>query len=115
MKYKPRRPRQLHLSTAIVLMLVAGGALWLNLKIVERKRIESIAGHTISFPVVECGWPLIYAFNSQDLFSFRLGGNHIWTWDYLCLGIDVCVAIVLLACCALLSEHLIRRREPRAP
>src|SRR4051794_22733661 len=55
MSDKPRRWFQIHLSTAIVLMFVASGLLWLNLKDFYNSQLDYSA---FSPEVRHVGWPV---------------------------------------------------------
>ena len=104
---KPRRAWfQLHLSTAIVLMFVAGGLLWANIRVQE---VSSIYPFPFLIEYAR-GWPMLYLNYS------RVGAppnDQYWTW--LNLLINLLCSIGLLTVVAAISERVLRRREARAP
>jgi hypothetical protein len=136
MSDKPRRPWfQIHLSTAIVLMFVAGGLMFANFG-------ARITKPTSNFKM-EFGWPCIVwtRFEIRDLLSFEHredeyrirveGGDEIVVpqedmehFDsrgissgprIKSLAINLATALAILASIAFGCEWHIRRRESRAP
>ena len=104
MSEKPRRWLQIHLSTAIVLMFVAGGMLWANIHI---RKVNLNNGVFLFYeylvdPYYGRGWP----------FVFDYGGNP--EISLAALALNTLVAIVALSFCAVLLEYFIRR-EARKP
>jgi hypothetical protein len=86
-----RRWLQVHLSTAVVLTIVAGGLMWANLVMYH----EGIAGC--------CGWPMCYR-------------AELWfgvMWDHGNLAVDIFTAATIITVTAFVCEWRIRRREVR--
>lgn len=99
-----RRFWQIHLSTAVVTMLVAGIILWLNLtpKLISR----GPNGEALSF-----GWPL-QAIRYD--FSEKVGDYSEWMMDAdKAMCIDGLVGLSCLVVAIVALEHLIRRRTPQ--
>ena len=113
MSDKPRHWFQIHLSTAVVLMFVAGTIMWLN-------TIPGIGwsggvnigptrpGEGYSF----LGWPywnrlLVFTTSSEKLIGDQ--------WIDVGIYYDVLTAIGILAGTAFACELCIRRREARKP
>ena len=80
---------QFHLSTAVVLMFVAGGLLGLNL-----------AEHNIPAAPIEQGRP--------NPCYFHFGKTHFY-WDYRNLKLDAFTALAILFATAFLCEWLLRK------
>src|SRR5690349_11232386 len=97
----PPKRFQIHLSTAIVLMFVAGGLIWTNVRGGIVKRVED----TI-FIDHYYGWPF------GDLIYSTTFDNTIQTYwiDYTKIALDLGVALLLLLAVYFLCERLIRRR-----
>src|SRR6266404_1141238 len=95
---KPRRPWfQIHLSTAIVLMFVAGGILWLNVT-PDWAHMSSVYG-----------WP-------KGFYEERFGNPIAGTRFFLgTLILNIIAGIIILGYIAFLCEAFLRRREARAP
>ncbi len=106
-----RRWFQFHLSTAIVLMFVAAGLLWINVRIdpatiVHLPYIPPDSNVTFSPPlgVADCrGWPW-YFHMKPDVMSW-------YEWHYGPLLGDAAVVLAILVAVAFLCEWRIRRRE----
>jgi len=103
-----RRFFQIHLSTAIVLMFVAGGLLWLNL----RGRVDILVQSSV---VVVFGWPCDayydhYQLNMHESPSLKSIKSE-WHWEEGALNTGTMITIVLFA--ALVLEWFTRRREAR--
>ena len=118
MTNKPkRRFWQIHLSTAIVLMLLASGLLGLNVQ-PRNTHIEysSLPGRT---HFVQFGWPLTLEYELQ----VHELGEHVEAQDEgMSFGIKLWAAVsncilgvIFLLFLAMLLEYLIRRREARKP
>ena len=116
---KKRRWFQIHLSTAVVLMFVAGGLMWANVA----EKIECKTGHSwmpdegitsqmnpIQYDEHKWGWPSIICLRRSGAFVSAL--RHYGTRPVI---IDVLVAFAILAAVAFVCEWLIRRREARKP
>ena len=116
-----RRWFQIHLSTAIVLMFVAGGLVWLNVR-----------QHTVNFSVIEYGWPMAaYGDSATEVIHKAIlffssdpetvAGNlppEEGGWGGVLARIrwrgvatNAVVTLVILLTTVRLSEHLIRRGE----
>lgn len=136
---------QLHLSTAIVLMFVAGGLLWANVHLFpgDKRRYDIYTGmknpwgwgyHAVyklsHFDIQEYGWPMTLHATSQStphdpetyLDSESMDSTmHLDTSGLLkdpswfSIPVNVMAAMAILVCCALLCEWLISRREGRKP
>ncbi|MCK6470943.1 MAG: hypothetical protein L6R28_04275 [Planctomycetes bacterium] len=121
-KPKCRAWFQLHLSTCVVLMVVAGALVWANVEI--RFEGETIglnpAGQPQKNPARRAcgvaekhdqGWP----FNFRT--SYKAQGEHPYElhidakWGSGAFVMDICIAIAVLVLAAFLCEYLIRRRE----
>ncbi|MCY3019181.1 MAG: hypothetical protein NTW87_09165 [Planctomycetota bacterium] len=96
---------QFHLSTAVVLMFVAAGLLWLNMHDTERQLW------------IEHGWPCVAVRRAEVAFvegpfGVRLDRPHttIKPWG---MAVDGLVAVATLFLVAFLCESRIRRRERR--
>ncbi len=99
---------QLHLTTCIVLMFVAGGLLWLNFSPSELTIDihEEDASPSPLVYAIEKGWPWhCYTENLYDLSPIW------WRWNQLNLILNSLIALAILAAVAALSERLIRRRR----
>ena len=82
---------QLHLSTCVILMFVAGGIIWCNVRFYH----DWAWGY---------GWPC--------MFYIPGSGSSKWnSVDFILLGVNLGSAFTLLLCVAGVSEALIRRNE----
>ena len=114
MRDKPHRSWfQLHLSTAIVMMFVAGGVTWANFSPESGGHFEFVPippQQGMMFPVLPTrtsyGWP----YRCFDLY----GEEHRF-WSYSRLGIDGALALIILCGSAIICEYFLRRREARKP
>ena len=111
---KPRRFWfQLHLSTAIVLMFVAGGFLWANVR--EYQLTEEITlGFRESKNVLYWstrGWPFPYSRTMPD-WDITVE-RRIVSWNNAMMNLLMARASVVV--CVYACEFFIRRREARAP
>jgi hypothetical protein len=117
----PPRPKrfQIHLSTAVVLMLAAGALLGLN-SIIDYDFVVVYTGNPehaiVSYTYRGYGWP----FMAWETVGSRPGVNLIYTqlqwstsFNYKNLGIDLLYAIILLFDIWVISESLIRGRAAR--
>ncbi len=112
---KKRRWLQWHLSTCIVLMFVASGILWVNVRPTKNPVWE---GTTQNF-LEAYGWPLTYFFTENGeltLIDYAFGGiEHdprdkiFWTNA----GINVIVFLLFMGTTACACEYSIRRRKAR--
>ncbi|MEI6236505.1 MAG: hypothetical protein WCT04_25900 [Planctomycetota bacterium] len=113
----PHRHFQIHLSTAIVLMFVAGGLIWANVRekpsvIVENEMPSSPLRKKRKYTYISyfnCrGWPCCVTSNNPLV--------KLWQPDtevkinYLNAGLDVATAALLLFLVWFILESLIRRR-----
>lgn len=94
-----RRWFQIHLSTAAVLMFLAGGLIWLNLTNLGR------GDGTLSLKI-KYGYPepVYWGHNTTDA--------HFY-WE--AIAINLLFGLLVLFCVARICEFLIRRRESRKP
>jgi hypothetical protein len=126
-----RRFWQIHLSTAVVLMFVAGGFMWLNSR--PDVSIEEGEGSIVYslIRVYRYGCPATMYISVEDTnaagymtkdnkFEVFIGdltpstnqrGWHLWIWSGL--SIDALVAIATLFGGVIVVENRIRRREAR--
>ena len=100
-------PIQIHLSTAVCAMFIAGGMLWLNINFHELKDFDfRMQSQTFSSTIFERGWPLgFYRFTQDGDFS---------RWNILRLAFDifVCGSIVMLSAMMLESAATRRAADP---
>jgi hypothetical protein len=70
---KARRFIQIHLSTAVLLMIVTSGLLWANLSIrVTRDPVSEILGsgsNAADMRIVESGWPMSFRRQHMEILS----------------------------------------------
>ena len=106
-KEKPkRRWFQFSLSTAVVLMLLAGGMLWGNFTRVVST--GELAG--VQFERLQAGWPFVYF--KSDYFSKHnmfFEPRMDWAWAF----VDICCVLLLLIIAGSICEFIIRRLEAR--
>jgi hypothetical protein len=128
---------QIHLSTAIVMMFVAGGLLWLNLRPQQRVVIDTEIGNDSYEPVLERrpnpGWPLPFTERHTKAgfgVSYQLVNGVVQTIvntgfptekDTVVtvyggsLTLDIGIFFVALLSAGLICEWRIRRRETSKP
>ena len=96
---------QIHLSTAILLMFVAGGLLWANFTAYKSSR------DSIDLTNWASGWPL------PLLRWYSANGEAMEHKSISELGVvfNLSAAALILTGIALICENLIRRRESRKP
>jgi|SRR5579862_107822 len=110
----PRRGRfQIHLSTAIVMMFVAGGLIWANVtKQPSRVTRWSELEKTDPMYLDAYGWPCVV----KAIVIFETSDGEL-DWYPMPLGwsiaIDVAVALLILFAVWSVCEWLIRRRAAR--
>jgi hypothetical protein len=98
----PRRWRfQIHLSTAIVLMFVAGVLIWANCRTKQFFWDDAM--------IIRYGWPQA-AVQQEILLD---GSTSIYIKDYEALFIDVLTSLIILGLMLILCEWLVRRRAAR--
>jgi len=110
----PRRKRfQVHLSTAIVLMFVAGMLIWGN---VARSLEDGYGDMGLFWSHYTYGWPIV-SLSETEVFSETRGTiKQNWTSyspNYLHISIDLIIALVILFVVWFGCECLIRRRAAR--
>ena len=118
---KSRRRFQLHLSTCILVMVVAGLLVWANA--VPRKVGEDEWDRT-RWAFIERGWP--WSFHERtEIIQAYLAKIHAWVpadsiesyqhpdWHFIPVNAltDFLLALMLLAAVAIVSEARIRRRK----
>jgi len=97
---------QFHLSTAVILMFVAGGLIGLN---VHERRPSAEEGWV--WLLSTRGWP--WAFSARDDFWWNSSyGTIEWHTEFFLL--DMLVGLSVLAGVAMLLEWLLRRRERKS-
>jgi len=104
----PLFPIRWHLSTAIVLMFVAGGLIWENL---HSRPISIITvdpdGNRHNLNTSFYGWPYQFTVTKFDWFLFR----YVW-WG---AAIDLFVILVALGGTYFIRECLLRRTAQKEP
>jgi hypothetical protein len=95
MSDSPRRWFQIHLSTAVVMMFVAGGFVWANCQLFYYGRGFYVRGFPFSF---------YYSDVFQETMSRSFGPI-----EPAALVIDGLIGLMIVTACALLSECRIRR------
>ncbi|MCY3018477.1 MAG: hypothetical protein NTW87_05535 [Planctomycetota bacterium] len=101
---KKRPWLQFHLSTAVVLMFVAGGLLWANT--VPRD------AHMTSWAVTYRGWPECIYINVTPLSSptdFAAPAQVPFRWDAFGIGVNICVAAAFLFVTAFICEYVTQK------
>ena len=101
---------QLHLSTCIVLMFVAGGLLWLNMPCTIYPYLDTIE----RWPLRVQGWPYWYIRTPGGFVSKRAG--IMWftpEFDHWKFAINFTVMLIILVAATVGSEWAISRREDR--
>ncbi|HLX60933.1 MAG TPA: hypothetical protein VKX17_06585 [Planctomycetota bacterium] len=110
----PRRARfQIHLSTAILLMFVAGALIWAQTtpKLTSQKRTDPPGWSVVEYPRTEYGWPAV-AYIYIDYSSTKIQPNQR-EWNYGGVQFDIVMAMIYLSGAGCLCEWLIRRRAAR--
>lgn len=117
-----RRWFQFHLSTAALMMVVAGVLIFLNVKEYHRQLYnEELAHEVFSNPgnglsakllgLSYYGWPwTFYDERGANIFGYKIG-----QWSYHSLILDIASWAGILVLCFIASEFLLRRREARKP
>lgn len=101
-----RRWFRFHLSTAILLMMTAGGILWINLPCVKSTS-ELAAG---KYEILNAGWPVVY-FESGYFRNEKMLFEPRMSWPVAIL--DFFCALLVIWRVPSLSEFLIRSRAVR--
>ena len=100
---------QFHLSTAIVLVLVAGGLMGANLV------PHALLGYTHgclsdlgAYDILGFGWPAycLYTFVEEKTSTLR-----VVHWSYLALAIDLAISLILIAATCFIWERKVARRK----
>lgn len=102
-----RKRCQIHLSTAIVMMFVAGGLTWANVR--ESKFDLLFEAGLITVVATRRGWP--YWFFSEDAVVSTMERARIIYW--VPAVVDLLVAILVLFAVLFVCECWIRRRAAR--
>ena len=101
---------QIHLSTAVVLMFVAGGGLWINtLHRNSEREVGLSLGNSAYKHAIVTGWPFAISCNIDSEEKFP-GDTQV-----IRICFNVVIWMVLLILMAAGCEYFIRRREARAP
>jgi len=117
MRKSPRRARfQIHVSTAIVMMFVAGGLIWANVRGTVSDFddvIEIHTGETEHEIITEFGWPC-NALTAISL-TFSRGEKLVGVaaqdnWTFTHAAADVFAALAILFAVWFICEWFIRRR-----
>jgi len=106
---KKRPLFQIHLSTAIVLMFVAGGLLWANVRPIHDGRVIGlnsrlgnwVPSYVRGFPISVQKW-----YDDGDT-------NYKSEWSLPGIAANTAAALLILTAATAVSEYLIRRRERR--
>jgi hypothetical protein len=99
-----RRWPQIHLSTALVMMFVAGSLMWLNAHVWKTYAYDSAEGKV---EYTTHGWP------SDCVYISHFKGKAEWSWMHCNRSSNVFVGLVLMYAAMQLCEWRIRRREAR--
>ena len=109
MRDKPHRFWQIHLSTAILLALSAGGLLFLNLRQGGLDDVDRMFNGT------PYGWPSVaateYWVPDMRRWNPRQEYPHPLEWNAGGLIINAAVAVAVIGSVAFVAEYLIRRRS----
>ncbi len=99
---------QFHLSTAIVVVLMAGGLMGANLlpqSVLEYQGCLSDGG---AYDILGFGWPAYYLYTFGEEKTSTLRVEH---WSYLALAIDLAILLILLAGTCFVWEWQVARRK----
>ena len=127
MSDKPKRSWfRFHLLTAVLMMVAAGGMLWVNFD--KRDSYTLIldvepmpADEKPAYEIFKQGWPLVWRERSDDGYVPRRRMKRAGTPFYVdpsfavAVTINILVAAGIILAAAFVSESLIRRREGRKP
>jgi hypothetical protein len=107
------RPRlQLHLSTLLIVSLLAAGLVWLNISGFEDTAFVGSGNDnpSVAVKLQMRGWPIAYQT------SLEVGaGLHIPSWAWPDILWDVVVCLTLLALAAAAIEWATRRMKRKPP
>lgn len=99
---------QIHLSTAMVLMFVAGLFLWANVPFLRvTKRVGSVDGRYTTYTCVKGGWPFCKVESVTQPKDSVLENSLV---DPIFICSNTATGVVLLLIVAFVCESLIRRR-----
>jgi hypothetical protein len=109
------RPRlQLHLSTLLIVALLAAGAVWVNVREQdtgdEGCLIDDSVVSTCDLQPIYCmGWP----FSFETWYAVRPSNDHDeWGWPSLALNVAVCLALLAVATVAIEWATRRMKRKP---
>jgi len=119
-----RKRFQIHLSTAVVMMFVAGGIIWANFTNTPRFSTDGSRDDSKHFNIGEWqysinqrfGWPMTAVergYISEAMYKNRNFSDDAYEVLRLMAALDALVALILLALVWFLCEWLIRRRAAR--
>jgi hypothetical protein len=108
----PRRARfQIHLSTAIVLMFVAGFFIWAN---VNAFVVTKVVRTQLEFSETRIGWPYSLTYEQKvNGAVLPVPWEVLWIPLIIVLLVDALIALGSLLVVWFLCEWLIRRRAAR--
>jgi uncharacterized protein (DUF2062 family) len=110
-----RRFFQIHLSTAVVLMFVAGGLMWANL---VPHRTECGTGPIGSTHLSDCGFPMTNALHCTHMLRHGAEGQCVESTSFLVrwfpMACNVVCALLLCAVIGLPMEYWLCKREGNA-
>ncbi|MCY3018878.1 MAG: hypothetical protein NTW87_07610 [Planctomycetota bacterium] len=110
---KKRPWLQFHLSTAVVLMFVAAGLLWLNMRDRHSLFLETVWATQYGWPFVAAEKPRYqYVIPGSPTIITGPAANRIHV-SIVGVVADCIVALVVLFVVGVLCERLIRRKERR--
>jgi len=101
-----RRWFQVHLSTCVVLMFVAGGVIWANVR--EQQTIEA------KTEIRERGWPLVFHSERRERYFDSFVVLSFTDRSFVRLAADAAIGAGILVASAVLLELLTCRRRPPA-
>lgn len=111
-KPKKRPWFQFHLSTAVVLMFVAAGLMWLNITVFEGVLKTREPGKSRGWPFGCWGEYTWSAYHWDELVQGPEHRVEVHCWLVLC---NLVVALLILCVVGFVCEQYIRRKSPQAP